>query len=199
MYQCLRLSVFERSFCSAIVGICLFPTASFSCQQLVQRHTMINITNLESRTITAGRKAKQQPTDLASWQGKYDFIETRLNQPQLTQRKYRIRISLARCGWRAFLTIKGPQQRFDIQAQVIEIDADTIGIYYEQDQVPRIGQPQPFRSGALLLRLQRTASSSSPTQPNAQSQQTTYRAYFEELKPLISANQITGIELTTLE
>ncbi len=192
MHPHLRLSFFERSFFGAIVGICLFPPASFGCQRLVQRDTILNVAAPDSPTASVTTKPQHPPTNLASWQGEYNFIENVLNQPHPKQRSYRIRISLARCGWRAFVTINGPQKRFDIQAKAVAIDENTIGIHYEQDQVPRFRQQPPFRSGELLLRIRRTIPTSKPLQ---QKPQPIYRIDFEGLAPLIPAHQKTGLQI----
>ncbi len=168
----------------AVVGLLLSPIVSLACR------SPINTTN-------PPKLAQAQRTiDLTPWQGTYNFIESREGDAATIYMNYDVRIALARCGWRSFLTVNGHLTALDLQTAVRPIDDNTIGLYYQQDIVPTL-QPERFRSGELLLRIQRelppaakkSKRITAPTPPP------TYRVYFEALTPLIPQHTQTGLAI----
>jgi hypothetical protein len=171
------------SFIGALLCLAGTPNLSLACRSLttnqsqsIDRSTLA-IDTTESLTPAA-------PSDFSSWQGQYEFVESRPGNPVSMYTNYAVRISLARCGWRAFVQVNGHLTALDLQAKVVMIDENTIGIDYQQDQYPIVQQPQ-FKSGDRLLRLQRTGAKPSikTTEPPAEP---TYRVYFDAIVPLRS-------------
>ncbi len=176
---------FTLSLLGALLGLCLTPIATFACG------SPIALNNSAPRSAST---KLHQTNDLATWQGTYNFIESVEDDdaPPMYM-NYDIRISLARCGWRSLLAVNGHLTSLDLQTTVRAIDDNTIGLYYQQDIVPTL-QPPQFKSGELLLRIQRafpstSKSSQPPTTP-------IYRVYFEGLEPLIPSHKQTGLEIS---
>jgi Family of unknown function (DUF5991) len=187
---------FTLSLLGALVGLCLTPIATLACRSPIA----VNSTALNSTApIASPRSAPtqlQHPNDLATWQGTYNFIESVQDDGPPMYMNYDIRISLARCGWRSSLVVNGHLTSLDMQTTVRAIDENTIGLYYQQDIVPTL-QPPQFKSGALLLRIQRELPPVAKS-PKKSKQPTTpiYRVYFEGLEPLILSHKETGLEIS---
>jgi hypothetical protein len=169
------------------VFFCLTPTAGLACQRVAM---------LDAGDRSAPRRTSKQPKssplvqpgvrqDLTDWQGQYSFIESSLGKPAPMYMNYEMRVSLARCGWRSFITVNGHLTALDLQAAAVAIDENTIGLYYQQDLIPGL-QVERFKHGELLLRLEKTPAPK-PSDPP------TYRIYFEALEPLVAAHKQSGL------
>ena len=171
---------FILSCLGALVALGLTPIATLACRS----------------PVTLSQTPQAQPTKpaivnpIADWQGTYNFIEQVEGDGPPIYANYNVRIALARCGWRSFLTVNGHRTALDLQTDVRAIDENTIGLYYQQDIVPTLQAPQ-FRSGELLLRIHREFPAAAKSAKSAK--QPIYRVYFEALTPLIPAHQTTGL------
>lgn len=174
------------SFLIAVVLIGLSAHASQACSRNSLQAVTIN-DNGQSTTI---QPSIQQRQDLSSWQGKYSFVESLHGSQTAMYRNYDFRLALSRCGWRAFLRVNGHITALDLQTQVVQIDSDTIGLFYQRDQIPTF-RAAPFQPGALLLRIRRQQSSNVPSNQG----KTAYRIYFEALKPLVPDNAAAGLAI----
>jgi Family of unknown function (DUF5991) len=170
------------------VVLCVTPIATLACR---------------SPVISAQPKLAQPKPMIANWEGKYNFIEQVEDDGPTMYMNYDLRISLARCGWRSFLTVNGHLTALDLQTDVRAIDANTIGLYYQQDIVPTLQTPQ-FQPGQLLLRIRREIPAPSKSRrkspkPMVYDQPEViapiYRVYFEALTPLIPSHQTSGLEI----
>jgi Family of unknown function (DUF5991) len=171
---------FILSCLGALVVLCLTPIATLACR---------------SPVISAQPKLAQSKPMIADWQGKYNFIEQVEDDGPPMYMNYDLRISLARCGWRSFLTVNGHLTALDLQTDVRAIDANTIGLYYQQDIVPTL-QPPQFQPGQLLLRIQREIPAPSKSYRKVPTPiAPIYRVYFEALTPLIPSHQTNGLEI----
>ncbi|MFM2430701.1 MAG: hypothetical protein RLZZ511_1914 [Cyanobacteriota bacterium] len=169
-------------------GLCLMPSAGLACQPIAM---------LESSNQPPQRRAAQTTQtpiapsriaqDLTEWQGQYSFIESSASRPAPMYMNYEMRVSLARCGWRSYITVNGHLTALDLQAAAVAIDDNTIGLYYQQDLIPGL-QVERFKHGELLLRLQKTPASK-PGKP------ANYRVYFEALEPLVPAHKQSGLSI----
>jgi hypothetical protein len=192
---------FTLSLLGALLGLCVAPIGTLACRSplLSDRAAVIALDSTASNS-TAPRSAPtqlHQTNDLATWQGNYNFIEgVQADDGPPMYMNYDVRIALARCGWRSSLAVNGHLTSLDMQTTVRAIDDNTIGLYYQQDIVPTL-QPPRFKSGELLLRIQRELSSASKS-PKKSKQPTTpiYRVYFEGLEPLIPNHKATGLEIS---
>jgi Family of unknown function (DUF5991) len=178
---------FILSCLAALAGLCLTPIATLAC----------------GRPVTLSQTTPSQTTKpsianpIADWQGKYNFIEQAEANGLPIYTNYNIRIALARCGWRSFMTVNGHQTALDLQTDVRAIDANTIGLYYQQDIVPTLQAPT-FPPGALLLRIQREIPAPSKLPKKFQKPTVPiYRVYFEALTPLIPSPQSNGLEIAS--
>jgi Family of unknown function (DUF5991) len=177
------------SLLGAVVGLALNPIDTLACR------SPISTVNPPKLTQT------QRTIDLTPWQGNYNFIESREGEAATIYMNYDIRISLARCGWRSFVTVNGHLTALDLQTEVRAIDDNTIGLYYQQNIVPSL-QPDRFQRGDLLLRIHRESPPiPKPIQPLPTdapiyiAPPPIYRVYFDALTSLIPAHQTTGLPI----
>ncbi len=176
---------FILSCLGALVVLGLTPIATLACRSPIAL----------SQTTQAPPTKPAIANPIADWQGKYNFIEQVEDDGPPMYMNYDIRISLARCGWRSFLTVNGHLTSMDLQTDVRAIDANTIGLYYQQDIVPPLQTPQ-FQPGQLLLRIQREIPAPSKSRRKSPTPiAPIYRVYFEALTPLIPSHQTSGLEI----
>jgi Family of unknown function (DUF5991) len=176
---------FILSCLGALVVLCVTPIATLACRSPVTL----------SQTTQAQTTKPSIANPIANWEGKYNFIEQVEDDGPTLYMNYDLRISLARCGWRSFLTVNGHLTSLDLQTDVRAIDANTIGLYYQQDIVPPLQTPQ-FQPGQLLLRIHREIPA--PSKPHWKFPKPTvpiYRVYFEALTPLTPSHQTNGLEI----
>ena len=170
------------SFLGAVVIVGVMQTASSACRQ---PNTKLFATQLNGKAKTIKPVTQKQP-DLSSWQGKYSFFESLHDRQAPIYRNYEVRISLARCGWRSLLRVNGHAMALDIQTQVVQLDKNTIGLFYQREQIPSF-RSMPFQPGELLLKIRRES-----TGETTAGKTVTYRVYFEGLQPLVKAEQQQG-------
>ncbi|MBE9033054.1 hypothetical protein IQ266_25280 [filamentous cyanobacterium LEGE 11480] len=194
---------FVLSLLGAAVWLCLTPNMSLACRRmLMQQPGTSTVTRTQLLQPVPGQSNPKPSTSKpnpnpASWQGIYRFSESRHDHSTAMHRNYTIRISLARCGWRAFLSVHGHLIALDLQTKMVPLDAQTIGLYYQQNYIP-VFRRTPFKPGDLLLKIQRQPSKTSGELADKSSQKSsapTYRVDFETLKPLIQQQQTNGLTI----
>jgi Family of unknown function (DUF5991) len=176
------------SLLGAVVGLALNPIGTLACRGPIS-------------TVNPPQRTPAQRADLTQWQGHYNFIESVHDNGPPMYMNYDVRIALARCGWRSFITVNGHLTALDLQTTVRAIDDNTIGLYYQQNIVPSL-QPDRFQRGDLLLRIHRESPPiPKPIQPLPTdapiyiAPPPIYRVYFEALTPLIPKHQTTGLPI----
>jgi hypothetical protein len=191
----------QRQFVLSLLGVLvsfgLTPIATLACRSPIALSNS-SLPNAPIDAVPRSTPTKlHQTNNLATWQGNYNFIESvqAADGPPMYM-NYDIRISLARCGWRSSLVVNGHLTSLDMQTTVRAIDDNTIGLYYQQDIVPTL-QPPRFKSGELLLRIQRELPPAAKLpKKSKQLPVPIYRIYFEGLEALIPSQKATGLEIS---
>jgi hypothetical protein len=119
---------------------------------------------------------KSSPRSSLAWEGDYAFFESQEIGGSVQNRLYRIRISLLRCGWRAYLTMSGDDTNHtSVDADIRWISDNEIGLYYYGDRYDGRERRQ-FNRGDLLMRIR---------SENAD----THRIFFEGIEPLMASHR----------
>jgi hypothetical protein len=166
-----------------MLGFGLNPVSAFACGQS-------SVPNASSET---------QRLNITDWQGEYNFTERGQSQSNPNEMNYVIHLVSTRCasfGLSARMIINGPLRSVDFTLEALGIDPNTIGLYFIAD-VPNPNSPKSspkhqFKSGDLLLRIQKTAPNpSSPSKTDAP----IYRIYFEKLSPVLPQTKSDGLDI----
>lgn len=167
------------SILTIILGVGLNPATTFACG----RSTFPN-----SPKVTPKIR-------ISDWRKQFNFTEQISSHPVPKAVSYSIQLSQMRCiAMYSRVVIKEPLTSMDLHLEVLAIDSNTIGLYFLADR-SKIKPPKPkFKSGDLLLRIQKTIpQSSSPSMLD----KPIYRIYFEKLSPALSEHKSNGLEIVT--